>query len=137
MIRIVSHSLVNFPDTLQEPLADRLDEAQSSFLESSIRDTFGYEDREEDESSVPVKVCIRVRPLPTTASNRRENSSLQQPLSIDISEDHKHIGLETGGKERNHSRDFQFDWVFENSTTQESMFQMCGITELIDAAIEG
>ena len=44
---------------------------------------------------------------------------------------HVHLNLKTGMKQ------FRFNAVLPDSTTQMEVFQKCGVNELVDSALEG
>ncbi|ESO97867.1 hypothetical protein LOTGIDRAFT_103786, partial [Lottia gigantea] len=68
----------------------------------------------------------RVRPLNSNEVSRTDNFSLEFPGEGQVT-------IETNGATRN----FQFTGVFEPDATQEELFENCGITRLVDMALNG
>eukprot|EP01028_Stygiella_incarcerata_P014477 TRINITY_DN9709_c1_g1_i1.p1 TRINITY_DN9709_c1_g1~~TRINITY_DN9709_c1_g1_i1.p1 ORF type:complete len:761 (-),score=208.82 TRINITY_DN9709_c1_g1_i1:418-2700(-) len=90
--------------------------------------------------STNIKVFIRVRP-PSDAEIAREDKSgfviTPDSLGIRVLEGDKASSKSTRAVSRQKQRVFYFDGVMPDSTTQEDVFHLCGISELIDSVFEG
>ena len=73
-----------------------------------------------------VSVAMRLRPMMPHESQRNDNSiiSVADPT-------HVHLNLKSGAKQ------YRFNAVLPETTTQMEVFQKCGVNELIDSALEG
>lgn len=79
-----------------------------------------------DNNNENIKVCLRIRPLNTNeASKKGKNESVEILNSFEI------------GLKSSRSKKFQFDHVFSPSSSQQEVFNVCSITNLIDNAFEG
>jgi len=73
-----------------------------------------------------VRVAMRLRPMLAHETSRSDNSIVSVPDST-----HVHLNLKTGLKQ------FRFNAVLPQTTTQIEVFQQCGVHELVDSALEG
>jgi predicted metalloprotease with PDZ domain len=73
-----------------------------------------------------VRVALRLRPLMPHETQRNDKSIATVPDTT-----HVHLSLKTGAKQ------YRFNAVLPDSTTQMDVFSKCGVNELIDSALEG
>ncbi|CAF0848068.1 unnamed protein product [Adineta ricciae] len=75
-----------------------------------------------------VRVVVRVRPM-----SEREYDESRKPQKVLHCVNENSIIFDGG----QHSRRFTFDSVFNEASSQDEVFQYCGIKRLVDMAIEG
>ena len=73
-----------------------------------------------------VKVAVRLRPLQPHELSRND-ATIVTPAD----QTHVHLNLKQGVKQ------FRFNAVLPEQTTQQEVFQVCAVNELIDSALEG
>ena len=73
-----------------------------------------------------VKVAMRIRPLMPHETARNDHSIVQV-----VVDSHIHLNLKGGSKQ------FRFNAVLNENTSQQEVFSKCGVNELIDSALEG
>lgn len=82
---------------------------------------FNHEDTNEN-----IKVCLRVRPLNTNEINRNKNSCVEILNN-----------LEVNYKSGKLNKKYQLDYIFDQKSTQEDIFHICALPNLIESVIEG
>lgn len=79
-----------------------------------------------------IRVVVRVRPLQPHEHSKGERSVLN------VTPDHKTLHATVGSTvEHSLAREYQFDYVGDQPTTQEKFFSKCGLVPLLDAALAG
>lgn len=81
-----------------------------------------------EETGSGIRVAVRIRPLNRSESDHRETQVCE------ILDDCKSLCISAGGKD---TSTYCFDAVFGPKTTQESVFNECGVKHLIDSALGG
>ena len=73
-----------------------------------------------------VRVAMRLRPMMPHETSRKDGTV----VSV-ANQTHVHLNLKTGAKQ------FRFNAVLNQDCTQLDVFGKCGVSEMIDSALEG
>ncbi|XP_014666276.1 PREDICTED: kinesin-like protein KIF12 [Priapulus caudatus] len=95
---------------------------------SSVNSTRSENGRTGSGLSHYVHVAVRIRPLSNDEIQRKDRFLLSVPQAGQISVENEAMG---------HSKTFCYNQVFQPLATQEEVFHNCGITHLIDMAVNG
>ena len=81
-----------------------------------------------ERPSSRVRVAVRVRPPPASSTGLE---------CINCLPDGRTLEIDGGAGSSVRARSFTFDSVHHTTTTQDEFFHSCGVTDLLDAALDG